>query len=73
MPEEQAPLDTRPELTVLVLLRDQLQKLRIAESNRAGAAGKLGEIDRQDLHGYYQKRILDLEHEIENAVRASVN
>lgn len=64
--------DTRPELTVLVLLRDQLQKLRIAEGNRAIASAKLQEDDRADLHLRYETRIQELEDDITNSVKAEM-
>lgn len=63
--EDRARLDiARPDLTLLVLLRDQVQKLRIAEGNRAEAARKLGEVNRVELHGRYLDRLEQLEKEV---------
>lgn len=64
--------DTRPELTVLVLLRDQLQKIRIAEGNRSSSAKALGEEDRAELHLGYEKRLQELEDDITESVRVQV-
>jgi hypothetical protein len=71
--EERAEQDlARSDLTLLVLLRDQLQKLRIAEGNRAGASEKLGEPGRQALHEGYEKRLQALEDDITEGVRAEM-
>jgi hypothetical protein len=61
-------LDVRPELTVLVGLRDQVQKIRIAEGNRADAATRLEEEDRASLHRMYEKRLDELEFDVTKSV-----
>lgn len=65
-------LRTRSDLTIQVLLRDQLQKLRIAEGNRARAAERLGDERRMRLHEMYEMTLKDLEERITQAVRDEV-
>ena len=72
-PVEPAPTPeevlARSDLSLMVLLRDQLQKLRISEGNRNFAAIELGETRRADLHRGYHDRLLDLEEEIFRPIR----
>lgn len=70
--KEPAKEDIRPELTVLVLLRDQLQKLRIMESNRQGMALKNDEEGRARIHGNYAEQIHKLENEVTKTVQDEV-
>lgn len=65
-PEE----DDRPELLALILLRDQVQKLRIAEGNRAGSTGS--DEERSATHTRYAAQLLSIEEEITESVGAEV-
>lgn len=67
--EEETP---RSELTQLVLLRDQLQKVRIAESNRVAAYMRLGEPSRADVHQTYVDELTGLEDRITSQITQEV-
>lgn len=62
----------RTDLSLLVLLRDQVQKLRIAEGNRSGAAAKREEEDRQQLHGRYARLLGEIEEDVEKRLKPEV-
>lgn len=72
VPVEEVGEETRPELTQLILLRDQLQKIRIAEGNRVSAAVGLNDENRAEIHRHYEEALSQLEKSITKQVKDEI-
>lgn len=69
---EEEVQDVRSELTELVVLREQIQKLRVAEGNRVESAMRLNEPARAAVHRHYQEALEQLETKITKQVEDEV-